>query len=53
MATNLVEQILTEANKNEIESYKLVNVEKQVPLEFDLGHLLATDHNVLETKDFR
>jgi hypothetical protein len=53
MSTNFVEELLQKASENESKSYKSISVEKQIELNFDLGHLLAIDSNAINSNYFR
>lgn len=47
-----VDRILSEVDKKE-ELLKSISVEKELPLDFDLGNLMAIDNNVLDMNTFR
>ncbi|KAI1303059.1 Ribosome biogenesis regulatory -like protein [Halotydeus destructor] len=53
MATNFIDDLLQQARNKEVESAKSVEVHKNVDIVFDLGHLLMTDPNELDTKKMR
>src|SRR5688572_21239477 len=50
MDNNIVEDILREQASKEEAAHKSIEVHKEVPLAFDLGHLLMTDPNLLDSK---
>lgn len=54
MSSNtLVEQTLKEVQEKEALAVKAIQVIKNVPLDFDLGHLMATDNNPIETNLYK
>lgn len=53
MDNNIVEDILREQASKEEAAHKSIEVHKEVPLAFDLGHLLMTDPNLLDSKAFK
>jgi hypothetical protein len=50
MSSELIDDLLQKHAENESISNNSINVNKQIPLEFDFGHLLAFDTNVIDTK---
>ncbi|XP_075936623.1 ribosome biogenesis regulatory protein homolog [Anarhichas minor] len=53
MAACSVEALLAKAEQDEAEKLKSITVKKELDLEFDIGNLLASDKNRLESRDFR
>lgn len=47
---NIVNKALKDAQEKEALAAKAIEVVKVVPLDFDLGHLMATDNNPIENK---
>ncbi|XP_007660407.1 ribosome biogenesis regulatory protein homolog [Ornithorhynchus anatinus] len=45
MAEQVAEEVLARAERDEAEKLRRIAVHKELELEFDLGHLLATDRN--------
>lgn len=50
---SIVEELLNQAQVKEEQGLKSIQVKKNVPLELDLGHLLASDPNSVDLKSFR
>lgn len=53
MATELVNDLLKKVSEFEEKSYKSVSVEKQLELDYDLGHLTGFDSNIIDLKTYR
>ena len=53
MATQLVNDLLKKVSEFEEKSYKSISVEKQLELDYDLGHLTAFDSNIIDLKTYR
>ncbi|XP_077348936.1 ribosome biogenesis regulatory protein homolog [Lithobates pipiens] len=53
MAAQMIEHVLAQAEKDEAEKLRLITVDKELELQFDLGNLLATDPNPADSKAFR
>ncbi|XP_068588466.1 ribosome biogenesis regulatory protein homolog [Cebidichthys violaceus] len=53
MAACSVEELLAKAEQDEAEKLKSISVQKELDLEFDIGNLLASDKNRIESRDFR
>ncbi|XP_072267207.1 ribosome biogenesis regulatory protein homolog [Pyxicephalus adspersus] len=53
MAALMIEHVLAQAEKDEAEKLKLISVDKELELQFDLGNLLAIDPNPADVKAFR
>ncbi|KAG8441981.1 hypothetical protein GDO86_010962 [Hymenochirus boettgeri] len=53
MAAPVIEEVLAKAEKDEAEKLKLITVNKELDLEFDLGNLLAFDPNPPNVTAFR
>ncbi|KAM5158136.1 ribosome biogenesis regulatory protein homolog isoform 2-T2 [Mantella aurantiaca] len=53
MAAQMIEHVLAQAEKDEAEKVRLITVDKELELQFDLGNLLAIDPNPADGKDFR
>ncbi|XP_069816092.1 ribosome biogenesis regulatory protein homolog [Dendropsophus ebraccatus] len=53
MAATTIEQVLAQAEKDEAEKLRLITVEKELELQYDLGNLLAIDPNPPDLKSFR
>lgn len=49
----LVDRALKDAQEEEVLAAKAIEVVKVVPLDYDLGHLMATDNNPIDTKLFK
>ncbi|XP_076017258.1 ribosome biogenesis regulatory protein homolog [Genypterus blacodes] len=53
MAACSVEELLAKAEQDEAEKLKSITVHKELDLDFDIGNLLACDHNRIDTRSFR
>ncbi|XP_054478748.1 ribosome biogenesis regulatory protein homolog [Anoplopoma fimbria] len=53
MAACSVEELLAKAEREDAEKLRSISVHKELDLEFDIGNLLASDKNRIESRDFR
>lgn len=53
MAACSVEALLAKAEQEEAEKLRSISVHKELDLDFDVGNLLASDKNRIESRDFK